>query len=266
MARTRSPLKRAYQALGQPNFLRWLQWPALQALLDLQGGNIVLDLGAGPMSYSIRLARHAGVRVIALDWDISVDAAVLAARHNISALRGDGQALPLADGSVDRVLMSSLMHMVPKPDRLLAECRRVLKPGGHLVLSVPNRYQTIPALMAKRRGGMLGRILRIPSDYDDLLSLLNKRFGVAGPQGYYTFDELQDLLRSEGFDIEAHKYAPGRVGSFIWELGVLAYVRFGNKAFHLLFLAFPLARLCDILTTSRSGSEHIVKAVPIHGN
>lgn len=46
--------------------------------------------------------------------------------------------LPFADGSVDVVVAGEVIEHVPHPDRLLAEVRRVLVPGGRLVLSTPN--------------------------------------------------------------------------------------------------------------------------------
>ena len=217
------------------------------------------------MRYAVRLAKRSGTRIIAIDWDVSPDGATLARRHDIAVLRADGQALPLADRSVDRILMSSLLHMVPDPERLLAECWRVLKPDGYLVLSTPNHYQFIPDIFRSKKGGALKKVFRLPSSYAEMIALLNKRFGVGGPRGYYAPDELAKLLETCYFQIEEHRYAPGWVGSLLWELGVLAYVRFGNMAFHLLFIAYPAARLCDILAIPKTGSEHIVKAFALHG-
>lgn len=257
-----SVLKIVYRRLGQPNFLRWLQWPTIFNLLDVKADSVILDLGAGPMQYAVRLAKGSCGQVIAIDWDISADHAALARRYDITALRADGQALPLADRSVDRIVMSSLLHMVPEPKRLLLECCRVLKPNGHLVLSVPNHYQFIPAMFHRKKWSAFRKMFRLPSDDVALTALLNQRFGVGGPQGYYSASDLESLLRACDFQVEEHRYAPGRIGSWLWEMGVVAYVRFGNKALHALFLFYPLARLCEILVTPTSGSEHIVKATP----
>lgn len=59
------------------------------------------------------------------------------ARRRAPALRfevADGRALPLPDGSVDGVLFATTLCHVPEPERALAEARRVLRPGGYLLV------------------------------------------------------------------------------------------------------------------------------------
>lgn len=48
------------------------------------------------------------------------------------------EGIPLDDGSVDVVCAGEVIEHVYSPDRLLQECRRVLRPGGHLLLTTPN--------------------------------------------------------------------------------------------------------------------------------
>ncbi len=45
--------------------------------------------------------------------------------------------IPLADGSADTVLMTSVMEHLERPDQALRECRRLLRPGGHLIMTAP---------------------------------------------------------------------------------------------------------------------------------
>ena len=88
-------------------------------------GLIALDLGCGqrPWSALFGHARCLGV-------DISTEGAspdLLAAGH----------ALPFVHGSFDLVFSSQVLEHVPDDAPVLAECARVLRPGGELVLSVP---------------------------------------------------------------------------------------------------------------------------------
>ena len=233
-------------------------------MLDVYDQQVVLDFGAGPMQYAIAVAQHDRAYVIAADLDFRLDCVDVAKRNRVVPLRANGQSLPLPDKSIDRILMSSLLHMVPEPLKLLRECKRVLKQDGHVVFSVPNHYQFIPKLMKSFVGPAFCRLFRLPRTHEELVCHLNKRFHVGGPQGYYSIDDLNSLLKSSGFDIVEHEYAPGWFGSLLWELSILGHIRFGNIAFHLLFLTYPLARFCDIFIKSSIGSEHIVKALPIY--
>jgi ubiquinone/menaquinone biosynthesis C-methylase UbiE len=58
----------------------------------------------------------------------------LAQFANVSAQVADGQDLPFAAGSFDAVLVFHTLTYVDEPARLIAECARVLRPGGRLVV------------------------------------------------------------------------------------------------------------------------------------
>jgi len=53
-------------------------------------------------------------------------------------LCGDGYDLPFAEGSFEVVLLVAVLEHTREPSRILAEARRVLKPGGRVVMVVPN--------------------------------------------------------------------------------------------------------------------------------
>lgn len=57
----------------------------------------------------------------------------------IRVLDADAAALPLPDGCADAVTMLDVLEHLPEPELALAELRRVLRPGGTLVVSVPHR-------------------------------------------------------------------------------------------------------------------------------
>ncbi|MCL4544529.1 MAG: class I SAM-dependent methyltransferase [Chloroflexi bacterium] len=76
----------------------------------------------------------------ALSIDLGVDPAAaplaLAASRGVTAVRARGEALPLAPASCGAVLLAITLCFVQNPVRVLAEARRVLQPGGCLVLGL----------------------------------------------------------------------------------------------------------------------------------
>ena len=60
-------------------------------------------------------------------------------RH-VPTLAAEAERLPYADGSFDAVVADSLLEHLDDPSRALREWRRVLRPGGRLILWSPNRY------------------------------------------------------------------------------------------------------------------------------
>lgn len=116
------------------------------ALLDsatLQPGERVLDLACGTGLVTLAAARAVGPSGHALGTDLSGEMVALAEQQarrqgvsNARFTRMDAEQLALADGSVDVVLCSLGLMYVPEPQRVLGEARRVLRPGGRLVVSV----------------------------------------------------------------------------------------------------------------------------------
>jgi ubiquinone/menaquinone biosynthesis C-methylase UbiE len=97
----------------------------------------ILDLGCGTGRYSGALAEHFSASVVAIDPSEKMLAE--ARRKNAACvrhLRGDGEALPLPDASVDMVFMSMVFHHFADRDHVARECRRVLRAGGVAVLRV----------------------------------------------------------------------------------------------------------------------------------
>ncbi len=112
---------------------RTRQW--IQRMSDALGDaprETVVDIGCGPGRFSSGL-RAAFSHYVGID----LSEAMLnhATEHGVEALvRGNSCALPLRTGCASACLASMVLPHVTRPDRLLAEARRVLAPGGVLVV------------------------------------------------------------------------------------------------------------------------------------
>jgi ubiquinone/menaquinone biosynthesis C-methylase UbiE/DNA-binding HxlR family transcriptional regulator len=114
-------------------------WKSIaEALLLLLPPMVIADLGAGEGAFSLLLAQRAQ-QVIAVDnSDKMVElGSALARRQGVPALeyrKGDLEAVPIVDGSVDLALFSQSLHHALHPERAIAEAWRILKPGGRVAI------------------------------------------------------------------------------------------------------------------------------------
>lgn len=108
--------------------------------------NTILDLGCGSGRFSEALAAHFDARVIGLDPSTKMlDQAQKKLRDvRVQYQSGCGEAIPLADGSVDLIFMSMSFHHFTDAKAAAGECRRVLRDGGTAVLRTGMR-ERIPS-------------------------------------------------------------------------------------------------------------------------
>jgi len=115
------------------------RWDVRHALerAGLRAGETVLELGPGPGAFTVDAAQRVGPegRLIAVDIQpgmiAQVNARVKAAGvTNVETHVASAFELPLADASVDRAYLITVLPEIPDPVRALREVHRVLKPGG----------------------------------------------------------------------------------------------------------------------------------------
>jgi ubiquinone/menaquinone biosynthesis C-methylase UbiE len=117
-----------------PNPLITAEEPVVRSFLDGIEAGLALDVGCGTGRLA-RLLGHLGHRVIAIDASTEM---LVRARTNtpgVALVRGDLRRLPIEDRRIDVVVCGLALTHVPTLREPIAELARVLRPGGHLVLS-----------------------------------------------------------------------------------------------------------------------------------
>ncbi len=119
-------LKRRLETLLD-NFMRDATW----------SGKIVLDAGCGTGRGTQAILKR-DATIIAMDIGLNLVRRTVD-RCNCSAVVGDVLACPFPDNYFDVVFSSEVIEHTPDPLAAIAQFHRMLKPGGHLILSTPNR-------------------------------------------------------------------------------------------------------------------------------
>lgn len=125
-------------------FLRGLLIARALGLLDLekgwQRGARILDLGAGECALGGALAGPLGAGEV---WAVDavpkqIWAAAERRRTGLRCLIADARALPFADGSFDLIVANLVLHHIEPVGAVLAEARRLLRPGGRFAALEPS--------------------------------------------------------------------------------------------------------------------------------
>jgi ubiquinone/menaquinone biosynthesis C-methylase UbiE len=141
-------------------------------------GKRVLDVGCGAGVDLVRFAKG-GAEVTGVDL---AESAITLARKNfeIQGLQADlrvasGESLPFPDDAFDYVFAHGVVQYTADDQKLVDECRRVLKPGGEVVFQVYNRISWLNAL---------SKVMKVGLEHDDA-PVLKK----------YSWGEFERLLR-----------------------------------------------------------------------
>jgi ubiquinone/menaquinone biosynthesis C-methylase UbiE len=171
---------------------------AVLAFVNARAGDTILDIGCGNARDIVALLR-AGARVVGVDLS---EGMIAQARVDLAKAGFEGVTLEVGDATqlgfpadtFDKVIFSEVIEHIPDAARAVDEIHRVLKPGGTVVVSTPNRaswYGFDRYVLWER---LLRRKWNHPFD------------------NWRTIQELQSLLESRGFTVtrkETTCYIPG---------------------------------------------------------
>jgi SAM-dependent methyltransferase len=114
-------------------------------LVDNIDGVSVVEVGAGE-GYGAAMFASSGVSVLAIDFDELSIGHLAASYPSVAAVCGNLASLPVASRSADTVASLQVIEHVWDHPQFVAECARVLRPGGLLMLTTPNRLTFSPGL------------------------------------------------------------------------------------------------------------------------
>lgn len=115
---------------------------AYRFVQKLVAGTTVLDAGAGE-GYGSAMIAEVAKSVTAIDLEEPVLARATK-RYGFDGVLGNLVALPLADSTIEAVVSMQTIEHLHSPVDFVSECARVLRPGGLVVISTPNRLTFSP--------------------------------------------------------------------------------------------------------------------------
>lgn len=139
-------------------------------------GGVVLDAGCGRSLFT-EIRPDWPFRIVASDVDLDLLKARRAAFPQVRWAVGSAHPLPFRDGAFDALFAGELIEHLGDPAPAVADFHRVLKPGGTLILTTPNRLRLANLVDGSDR----------PYSPDHLSEL--------------SYDEVAALLRAGGFEI-----------------------------------------------------------------
>jgi SAM-dependent methyltransferase len=145
-------------------------------LAHIPAGARVLDAGCGRSLFT-EIGRRWPFTIVAADVDLDLLRARKAEHPEVRWAVAGAHPLPFRDGAFDALFAGELIEHLPDPAQGMAEFRRVVRPGGTLVLTTPNRLRLANVADRSER----------PYSPDHLSEL--------------SHDEARALIEREGFEI-----------------------------------------------------------------
>jgi arsenite methyltransferase len=196
------------------------------ALAELHEGEVVLDLGSGGGIDVLLSARRVGPTGKAYGLDMTDEMLALARENqrkagvaNVEFLKGDIEAIPLPDASVDVIISNCVINLSADKRKVIAEAFRVLKPGGRFAVSDVVIRGEVPAAVRSSMELWVGCVAGAltEQEFQSILGESGFEQVEIEPTRVYEFEDAKAFLTGAGLDAETlAREVSGRVmGAFV---------------------------------------------------
>ena len=181
------------------------------AAAELRPGETVLDLGSGGGIDVLLSARRVGPTGKAYGLDMTDEMLALARKNqseagvtNVEFLKGEIEAIPLPDASVDVIISNCVINLSGDKDRVIAEAFRVLKPGGRFAVSDVVVRGAVPDAIRKSVELWVGCVAGAMEESEYVAKLERAGFTAVGvePTRVYDIGEAREFLSAQGIDAD----------------------------------------------------------------
>jgi SAM-dependent methyltransferase len=182
------------------------------ALAELGEGEVVLDLGSGGGIDVLLSARRVGATGKAYGLDMTDEMLELARRNaaeagatNVEFLKGEIEAIPLPDESVDVIISNCVINLSGDKRRVLHEAFRVLKPGGRFAVSDVVVRGEIPPEVRRSMELWVGCVAGAleEREFASLLREVGFEDASLEPTRVYEPEDARAFIEEAGLDVDA---------------------------------------------------------------
>jgi SAM-dependent methyltransferase len=182
------------------------------ALVQLNAGETVLDLGSGGGIDVLLSARRVGPTGKTYGLDMTDDMLALARENqrkagvdNVEFLKGEIEHIPLPNNTVDVIISNCVINLSGDKEQVLREAFRVLKPGGRFAVSDVVVRGEVPPEIRRNMELWVGCIAGAMQDteYKDKLTKAGFAAIDIEPTRIYNVEDARQFLTGQGVDVDA---------------------------------------------------------------